>query len=435
MIIEFKVSNFKSIKREQVLSFVASGIKEMPRNCVDIKNEDLKLLKTTTMYGANASGKSNLIDSIEFFRSFILKSFKESEKSDIINTIPFLLSNETNELPSSFEMSFTLNTSEIVTYGFSVSRKEVKKEYLYINDKQYFEREKTNFFFIKEHKEKWEIRAELLNSNSLFLSLLASTNDDIGISIFEYIKENIVVFSALRSLNDFKTIELMQQGAESSKKILESIKIADLGIKNLEISEKEIDETSFEKLPPEIKEKAIAKKKYNIATSHNLLDKNGNNIGEVQITEGIKNFESIGTKQFIAMIGHVFDAMDNGKTLFIDELGAQFHPVMSRYIINMFNSQKNTSGQLFFTTHDVTNLSSELFRRDQIWFAEKDKLMATSFYSLVDYKVNNSKIRNDENYAKNYMQGKYGAIPFINYNNFDFYNVLHGSEGEELTHD
>ena len=130
------------------------------------------------------------------------------------------------------------------------------------------------------------------------------------------------------------------------------------------------------------------------------------------------------------MIGHILDAIDNGKTLFIDELGAQFHPVMSRYIINMFNSQKNSKGQLFFTTHDVTNLSSELFRRDQIWFAEKNNLMETTLYSLVEYKVNNSKIRNDENYAKNYMQGKYGAIPFINYHNFDFYNAIHGSDCE-----
>lgn len=426
MLIEFKVENFKSIKDEQKLSFVSTGIKEIPGAIKEYQKDNIKILKSATMYGANASGKSNIIESIQFFQHFITTSFKESEGNDKINVLPFIFSEEHRTKPSNFEISFFLTDTEIVTYGFSANEEKILKEYLYINDKEYFFRNGTEYQFIKNMEPQWLIRKELLNNNSLFLSLLASTNDELGIRIFNWIKNNIIAFSALRNLNDYKTKAFLKENISLKKQIIRLTKIADLDIKNIDtIENNDLNDLSdLDILPKEILKKVLEDNKTLLTTTHDLKNNQGENIGEVTIEGGIDNFESAGTIQYLALLGHIIDSINNGKTLIIDELGAQFHPIMSRAIINLFNDSKNQKGQLFFTTHDVTNLTNDLFRRDQIWFAEKDKFSSTQITSLVEYKFNNAKIRNDENYSKNYMQGKYGAIPFINFS----YSELFGED-------
>ncbi|MEI5994948.1 AAA family ATPase [Candidatus Enterococcus mansonii] len=415
MIIEFKVTNFKSIKEEQVFSFVSTAIKEFPHNIKKNETFELGVLKSATMYGANASGKSNLIKAVNFFQKFVVMSFKNSQKGDKIDRIPFMLDEKSRDCPTKLEMSFFLTENQLVTYGFSVNDNEVLKEHLEINEEEYFSRDRDTFDFKKEFVEHWQIRKELINPNSLFLSLLASTNDDLGFKIYDWIQNNIVVFSGLRSLREKKTIELFRDSDELAKEITEMVKIADLGIEELSVVENKIDSDALEELPEEIKKLVLKREdKYKLATNHFIFDEKGEISGEIQVN-GVSQFESDGTQQFLGLSGHIVNAIKNGKTLFIDELGAQFHPIMSRYIINMFNSSSNLKGQLFFTTHDVTNLSNEIFRRDQIWFAEKNQQMASEFKSLVEYKFNNSRVRNDERFAKNYMQGKYGAIPFIDY--------------------
>ncbi|GAA2881143.1 AAA family ATPase [Enterococcus casseliflavus] len=414
MIIEFKVENFKSIKDEQKLSFIATGIKEIPGSIKQYQKDNIKILKSATMYGANASGKSNIIDSIKFFQRFVTTSFKESEGNDKINVLPFIFSEENRTKPSNFEISFFLTDTEIVTYGFSANEEKVLKEYLYMNDKEYFLRDDNGYKFIKNMESQWSIRKELLNDNSLFLSLLASTNDELGSRIFNWIKNDIIAFSALRNLNDYKTKAFLKDNNSLRKQIIRLTKIADLDIKYIDTIENN-ELPDLDMLPKEFLNKFLEDNKTLLTTTHDLKNNIGENIGEVTIKSGIDNFESAGTIQYLALLGHIIDSINNGKTLIIDELGAQFHPIMSRAIINLFNDSKNQKGQLFFTTHDVTNLTNDIFRRDQIWFAEKDKFSSTQITSLIEYKFNNAKIRNDENYSKNYMQGKYGAIPFINF--------------------
>ena len=163
MIIEFKVENFKSIKDEQKLSFIA-----IPGSIKQYQKDNIKILKSATMYGANASGKSNIIDSIKFFQRFVTTSFKESEGNDKINVLPFIFSEENRTKPSNFEISFFLTDTEIVTYGFSANEEKVLKEYLYMNDKEYFLRDDNGYKFIKNMESQWSIRKELLNDNSLF---------------------------------------------------------------------------------------------------------------------------------------------------------------------------------------------------------------------------------------------------------------------------
>lgn len=432
MIIEFKVKNFKSIKEEQTLSFLSTAIKEHPENYQEFPELNLNILKSATMYGANASGKSNLIKSIAFFRNFVTNSFKDSQKGDQINRIPFLLCKECLEEPSVFELSFIMNSKDIVTYGFSVTDDSVIEEHLLIDDEDIFNRDKENFTFHPNFKDKWELRTELINQNSLFLSLLASTNDTVGYEIFSWIKENIIVFSGLRSLKETKTLDLMNDSEKYIAEILNMAQVADLGIEELKVVEnKSRDELiKSESISEKLRELLLENEsKHQIGTVHSVFSNNGEKTGLLTVN-GISQFESDGTKQFLGLAGHIINSIEHGKVLFIDELGAQFHPIMSRYVISLFNNSINNKGQLFFTTHDVTNLDNEVFRRDQIWFAEKNIEHSSIFKSLVEYKFNNSKVRNDERYAKNYLQGKYGAIPFINYNFID--SIFKNQEAENF---
>lgn len=430
MIIEFKVENFRSIKDVQTLSFVATPIRDHKGNIKEIPNFNLGILKSNVMYGANASGKSNIIKAVQFFRKFILSSFKNSEKGDKISRRPFLLDDVSENQASRFEMSFVLSENEMITYGFAVDDRVVIEEHLFLNDELYFSRDEEVFTFNIIFQKEWEMRKELINPNSLFLSLLASTNDDFGFRIYDWIKNNIIVFSGLLSLRENKTIELFRQSSEYADRLSDMVKVADLGIDEISVVKREIKPEFLEGLPDQIRELILKQEgEYQIATHHLIQGGDGKTVkGKIEI-EGISDFESDGTQQFLGLAGHVIDAIENGKTLFIDELGVQFHPLMSRYFIDLFNSGENTKGQLFFTTHDVTNLSNELFRRDQIWFAEKNKEMASEFKSLVAYKFNNARVRNDESFGKNYLQGKYGAIPYIGQHFSKFFDNL--KEGED----
>lgn len=205
-------------------------------------------------------------------------------------------------------------------------------------------------------------------------------------------------------------------GCEESLNFFKTLK---LGFKDLLTSEAEFDPSEIpDDMPKNLKTKIIkeltGQKMVKLDASHNKFDKNGNVVGEVYWDRD--DNESQGTNKIIDLSGPIFDTLASGKLLVIDELDAKLHPLITTHIVNLFNDPKTNSNnaQLLFATHDTNLLSSELFRRDQIWFTEKDRFEQTDLYSLYNFNLpDGTKVRNDGNFEKNYIRGRYGAIPFI----------------------
>jgi hypothetical protein len=382
MLIEFSVSNFLSFKEKVTFSMVATKLKELP-GCLINVNENMRLLKSAVLYGANASGKSNFLRALGFMCRFVLM-----HSGGKIPVERFLFSSECDDKPSLFEAVFLIDGVKYV-YGFSVDTEIIHEEWLHSYEKgrqrTLFERS-NNIIKLSEYFYEGKGLGERIQSDSLFFSKLAASDGEIAFKISQWFRHFSFIdvkfapnnFRILDS-RDFKNFQL---------KIMEFINIADLQIEG--ISEKEkIKGTTF------------------LKTSHLKYDENNNVIGHVDIN---LSSESTGTQRIILeIVEPLIDALSNGKILVIDELDTSLHPLITHKIIELFNSSDNkNNAQLIITTHDTNLLDEELFRRDQIWFTEKDRYGRSDLYSLVAFKV-----RKDASYEKSYLMGKYGAIPFV----------------------
>lgn len=387
-------------------------------NVVEVPAFGLKLLKSAVIYGANASGKSKLAEGMRFMRNFVLHSSRETQKGDMIPVQPFLLSTETESQPSEFEIMFLYN-SELFRYGFEVSPRKVEAEWLFhraktkeveifYRDGQQFELHDTRFRTAKPLVDK-----KMIRSNALLLSVAAQFNDKLAGKALEWFKQ----FNVISGLQEegYQGFTMGQTKDEQAKQeILALLKAADLGIDDLSL--KSLDPGNFPKgMPRELQEMIEQKLREeggevftDVLTSHKKYDANKRVVGTVQFS--LDEDESSGTRKFFALSGPVLDTLKQGKILVGDELESKMHANLVCKLAELFNSRdKNpNNGQLIFNTHDTNLLSSGLFRRDQIWFIEKDKYGAASLSSLSDFEA-----RKEENYEKNYLQGKYGAVPIL----------------------
>ncbi len=412
MLINFSVKNFLSIKDEITLSMLpVNSVKELrEENIFDCGNQ--KLLKTAVIYGANASGKSNLLSAILFMRWFIINSSKESQSEEEIDVKPFLFNVETGKKPSFFEITFLYHNLQY-RYGFEADSKRIHSEWLFRKDK----REVLLFFRqgkeidIKTGFKEGRGLENKTRENALFLSVVAQFNGKISNKVLEGIKDLYII----SGLDDFDyrdyTAHEIKEKTEVKTRILHLLGMADLEIKDIQVSEFEM---SLSDLPSDLSEsvkKDIIKlglKGRKIFSLHNQYDSDGNIVGLAPIN--FERYESKGTIKFFSLLGPIIDVLDHGYTLIVDELDARFHPLMTHEIIALFNNPKvNTKGaQLIFATHDVIQLKSGQFRRDQIWFTEKGKIGDTRLTSLVEYKV-----RKEINFADKYITGRFGAIPYL----------------------
>lgn len=387
-------------------------------NVVEAPAFGLKLLKSAVIYGANASGKSKLAEGMRFMRDFVLHSSRETQKGDMIPVQPFLLSTETESQPSEFEIMFLYN-SELFRYGFEVSPRKVEAEWLFhraktkeveifYRDGQQFELHDTRFKTAKPLVDK-----KMIRSNALLLSVAAQFNDKLAGKALEWFKQ----FNVISGLQEegYQGFTMGQTKDEQAKQeILALLKAADLGIDDLSL--KSLDPGNFPKgMPRELQEMIEQKLREeggevftDVLTSHKKYDANKRVVGTVQFS--LDEDESSGTRKFFALSGPVLDTLKQGKILVGDELESKMHANLVCKLAELFNSRdKNpNNGQLIFNTHDTNLLSSGLFRRDQIWFVEKDQYGAASLSSLSDFEA-----RKEENYEKNYLQGKYGAVPIL----------------------
>ena len=416
MLIGFSVGNYKSFKETVTLSMVASSIteedKELDKNNVFEINHKLNLLKSAAIYGANASGKSNLVAAINFMKWFVLNSSKETQVSEAIDIEVFRLSTETEKEPSFFEIVFLLE-GKTFRYGFEVNAREVVSEWLFQADeseeKMLFERDFDNYT-LDDFPEGQGI-SDKTRSNALFISVVAQFNGKLSGKILLWFSKNLQLISGLEDRQYRKeTLESLEHDRHRHD-IIEFIKKLDLGIADIEIinqpvfviaNNTAVYGSSYGSLHP------ISQIKPAVKTVHRKYDADDKQTSTVLFD--IEKHESEGTNKLFALAGIILDTLRTGKILLIDELDARLHPLITRELITLFNSNEINprNAQLIFTTHDTNLLSSKTFRKDQIWFTEKDNKGATDLYSLVEYKVGK-----DASFERDYIIGKYGAIPFI----------------------
>ncbi|MBW4663827.1 MAG: ATP-binding protein [Chroococcus sp. CMT-3BRIN-NPC107] len=416
MLIEFSVGNYRSFKDKVTLSMVAADItakdKKLDDNNVFAVDHKLKLLKSAAIYGANASGKSNLVKALGFMNWFMINSSKETQSTDQINVEPFRLSTDTKEQPSFFELVFLMGRRKY-RYGFEINKKIVVSEWLFYVPKQretkLFERQFNNIEMNKTYKA--DGIQQRTRANALFLSVSAQFNVEIAEEILAWTNENLNIASGLdnKPLLQYTVDCIMKD--DNKNDILQLIKNLDLGIDDIKVEQENF---SFALLPDNLKEIIVNASNFGemratlISTSHKIFDEYSK-YKSIEVFD-LERHESEGTQKLFALAGLIVNTLKQGRIIVIDELDASLHPLISQAIVELFNSNETNpnNAQLVFMTHDTNLLSNKLLRRDQIWFMEKNRYGATDLYSLAEYKV-----RNDASFESDYIKGRYGAIPYI----------------------
>lgn len=422
MLLQFSVENYLSFKEEAVLSLVGNKTtkEHEPNNIIFWK--DAKVLKSAVIYGANASGKSNLLSAMWYMKKTVLNSFKNalSDATSTPKNIAFLLHPRTKEQSSFFEVIFNIEDIQY-RYGFEINKNIIEAEWLYYIPKKIetvlFERENQR---ITRNNTKFKEGKELeskTRDNVLFLSVCAQFNGRIANIIIDWFKNiNIISGIADRSFANY-TINKIKEDEQFRiwvSKITDSLEITKLTVEEENIEDLSVDELGISTENKEMKEflNAISKlQKKQIVKStlkawHKVYDDSSILVDTVPFDFSM---ESKGTQKLIYLLGPIYDSLKNGRILLIDELDSRFHSLLTRNILAVFHEGNKKNAQFIFALHDPLAMENDSFRRDQIYFVEKDQYGASSLYGLLDYK----KIRNDEKFSKNYMKGKYGAIPYM----------------------
>lgn len=401
MLIRFSFKNFKSFKNENCLDMEATSLKEHEYNVAKIENGEY--LKVSAIYGANASGKTNVLQAFDYMKKRILVSddSKKNSPIDEENIYSFMINNE----PIALEVEILAKNNKIYKYGFEVLKDKIISEWLFEKrvNKFYaiFERENNNVS-MKPNK-----ISELVNidEKTLFLNIYSKidrNNEDFS-NVYDWFVNSTYLDlgnpNFERFINNRVSLKILSD-ENYKKELLKFIKTFDSGIEGIKTTPDSIE----------------AVKSNNGIIDIEVIHKGEN--GELKALPFY--LESNGTRKMFHLFDFFMDALKNGMVLFVDELDAKLHPLLTRYIINLFhNSDINKgNGQLIYSTHDTVNLNKETFRRDEIWFAEKDKDGISEIYALSDYILEDDrnagkKVRNDATYNKDYLTGRYGAIPVL----------------------
>jgi len=420
MFIEFNVTNYRSIRETQTISMVASKyyneLDEM--NCFDSGVTGLqKMLRSAVLYGPNAAGKSNLFRALHFMQSFVLESHSLQE-GQTIKTVPFALNERSQNEPSEFEIFF-LQDNVRYQYGFAANRMRVTKEWLLAfpegKAQRWYEREydatedKDKWYFGSKFSGRRQLWQEATRKNALFLSTAIQLNNEQLKPVFSWFQNKLVTILPGTPTNLKFSIDQCAS-EEGTLRIMDFMNSADIGISGIEVKKIPIPPMKSEMLPPDmpqpIKEKI-------------LLEMQGKELPDIQFLHKMDTGESVpfrfsdesdGTKRLFAFAGPWLDVLAKGRILFVDELGTSLHPLMVRFLLGLIQNQEinRYNAQLIFTTHDTSVLDTDILRRDQIWFVEKDPKQASRLYPLSDFKP-----RQGEALEKGYLKGRYGALPFI----------------------
>lgn len=410
MLIQFRFQNFKSFRDDTILDFSATKITEHTEHVVLQGNE--KLLPVSAIFGANASGKSNVVEAFRFMATYVIQSFmyggdSEKEKIEKLEYAPFLFDTTSQGTESSFEVYFMGNEeheSKTYNYGFTLNRDGIVEEWL--NTKAKTARNFRRIFY--------------RNGSELDLAELPKK-----------MQENI-------QLSLEKETLIVSLGAKLKVGILKLVRDWFYSLNFADFSDPIENALLSRQLPPNFFEKQVQENVVSYLSAFDpsivdfVVEKDEN--GKFKKVESVHRKEdggtvtlpleqeSSGTLKMFALYPALQDTLENGSILVIDELNARLHPLLVRsFLLTFLNPKINTNhAQIMFSTHDAWQLSNNLLRRDEIWFVEKDTGGISKLYSLADFEDDDgAKIRKDENYEKNYLLGKYGAIPTLKY--FDMF--------------
>lgn len=442
MLIEFSAENFKSIRDKVTLSLNASADKKLPKNVAKVnlpqiekKKSTQRILKSSIIYGANASGKSNIIKAIDIIKRIILYSNKhlQDQKFPIDN---FRLDLSYDKKPTNFEFIF-VNNGLKYAYQVSLLKERVLEENLYYwpNGRQVkvFERTGQDIVFgnlyeknNKETELRNKIYAEDTAPNTLFLSMANNVSIPQVKAAYNWFATKLVIMTQQNGIGR-DTTQLIADNYIDKQDVLNYLKIADSQIANFKIIEGEVEDldpnhpmNAFIRtviLPQIAKRENIKIENISKITGKSLDEKTQrygvNESGQKILIDFNLSDESDGTQRYYGLIGPIISCLKNECTILFDELELRLHPLLSKGVIELFSSDINTNNsQLIMTSHDVNLLNyKDLFRRDQIWFTEKNVESVTELYSLDDF----IGIRNSMISSNNYLKGKFGAIPDLNW--------------------
>jgi len=421
MLIEFTVGNYLSFKEPVTLSMeTAKAVREFPE---DNETPRYQLLRSAVIYGANASGKSNLIKAMRFMNWFVVNSSRETQAEDRIGVTPFRLNVETREQPGLFEIVFLINDAKY-RYGFEADQQRIHAEWLYkaekAKEKELFLRD-SNGIKVATAFPEGKLLENKTRDNALFLSVAAQFNGAVSQNILTWFRHRFKQISGLDD-QEYQTQSILMLHQEKQRQIISNLlKQADVGVSKIRVQPRYFSE--LRSLSDYLKPFA----EIDLKTEHHVLD-NQQNIVESALFDF--SDESEGTKKYFYLAGPVIDALDKGVALVIDELDARLHPLLTRTVVKLFNSKATNphNAQLIFATHDTNLLSANIFRRDQIWFTEKRPDQSSDLYSLVEFRLqDNKKVRNDASFQKDYINGRYGAIPYLG----DFRQLFEDPEWQE----
>lgn len=409
MLIDFKVKNYRSIKNEQDLNMLSTKQKEHidTHTFASDSSTKINLLKTAAIYGANAAGKSNFIKALKVMQEIVIHSMTKYQRGNLLPVKPFLFDVETKDEPTEFEVSFITDGIRY-QYGFSATEERIVEEWLIAYPKgrpqNWFARSLKKDTIVPSYewqfgekfigqKQLWQ---ESTRDNALFLSTAVHLNSEQLNPVYDWF-DKILRITGVGGWSPKFTIALCKQGKYKSH-ILKFLQTADMDIDDIEIEDKSAE---FSK-----KQQAGLLSAFinpiNVKMWHK--DNSGNKVA-LNLEE-----ESDGTQKLFAFIGPWLDSLEKGHVLVIDELHDNFHPLMVKFLVNLFHSNvtNKSNAQLIFTTHETSILSQDVFRRDQVWFCEK-RSKATELYSLVEFKAR----KGVTDLEKAYLSGRYGALPYF----------------------
>ncbi|WP_159070130.1 AAA family ATPase [Neisseria animaloris] len=417
MLIDFSFGNFRSFRDTQILSMQASELQKddfLPENTIKL-NDEKRLLKTALLYGANASGKTNLIKAVEFFRAVVLSSYKILEHNLLKSAVPFLLETGYDEKPIPFEITF-IEKDNRYRYGYSISKGEIIEEWLYITNKR-----ETPLFF--REKQKIEYNKTSFSEAKLFVK---STQDDKGMNELERTAAHVPFVSVSAAFNGEHSLNVTN--FINRINAISGIKDEELGaftfslinkdkdfrhfalkvLKNFNISDLRVREETFTSQLPLPEEDNVAIPKIEITENRMEVTVIKQMNHSEKLLEWPLNFESEGTRKIIHLLGPIYDTIKKHNVLFIDEFDSKFHTLLSKYLFQIFHCYSKAS-QLVVNVQDTNLMDTDVFRRDQIWFVDKDLIEQDSrLYSLSEYKIQKQK-----SYSENYLQGAFDAIPLF----------------------
>lgn len=414
MLVEFRTKNFRSLRDEQVFSLIASsdktlldthaletGVKAAPH-----------VLKSAVVYGANASGKSNLIKALQYMRAVVMESaiLKPGQTFDRLQ--PFKLDVTSDSHPTEFEITVILGDVRY-QYGFAMNRQRIVSERLLVykafKPQRWFERH----FDAESGKDVYEYGSSLKGSknlwegatrpNALFLSMAVQLNSEALRPVFNWFANQLVIVNEQSPLSPQFSVQMLKQDAQR-KAICEFLRAADISIANIEVATKQAMvhnirlDLATGKREEDANEEAVDELKFHHITQ------DGNAVFDLAD-------ESSGTRSLLFLAGPILDILSKGLTLVVDELDTSLHTLLVQELVRLFHRpEANTGGaQLVFTTHDTSLLDAYgLFRRDQVWFVEKYPNQSSSLYPLLDFSP-----RKNEALERGYLQGRYGALPFL----------------------